>query len=178
MMKTLFLLRHLKSSWEDPELGDYHRPLNSRGKSDGPRMAAVIDLLETKPSLVLCSPAERTRATLKAIRETLPQDSRIDLPRELYGCTSEALREMLVRHGHGNDVIMVIGHNPAIHEVAQHCAKRGSLEERTRLTKKYPTGALAEFSGEGTDWQGWLKGTTTLQRFVRPKELRESDKSG
>ncbi|MEO0763161.1 MAG: histidine phosphatase family protein, partial [Pseudomonadota bacterium] len=71
-MKTVILLRHAKSSWSDPELEDHERPLNKRGKAAAPLMGDWLERSGYRPDLVLCSPAKRTRQTLRRIAAAMP----------------------------------------------------------------------------------------------------------
>ena len=121
-MKRLFLLRHAKSSWDDADLADRDRPLAPRGRRAAGAIARHLRDEEISPSLVLCSPARRTRETLEAVDPS--GDVRIE--DELYGASEAELLERLRRVPEAIESVMLIGHNPAIQELALGLASRGA----------------------------------------------------
>ncbi len=166
-MKQLFLLRHAKSSWDDPALPDRDRPLAPRGRRDATALAAFIEAQEIKPSLVLCSPARRTTDTLRLITPAIGPAAELVIDDELYGAESG---ELLRRIRKVPDVasVMVIGHNPGIHELALMLAR--GVDDLHRLRTKFPTGALAILGVPGR-WRDLGSTVAELQDFVVPKEL-------
>src|SRR5690348_2545492 len=94
-MHTLYLLRHAKSSWTDPTLADRDRPLASRGRRDGKRLARELRRLEVEPELVLCSSAERARETLGLVRPALGATATVQLEAGLYAASSDELLERI-----------------------------------------------------------------------------------
>ena len=161
--KRLFLLRHAKSSWDDPQLSDHDRPLAPRGHMAAKLMAEHLRQEGIRPSLVLCSSARRARETLN---EVAPGDLRIE--RDLYGASEDELVERLQRVDDTVESTMVIGHNPGIHSLAVTLAGGGA--ELGRIERKFPTGALATLAFAG-DWSELRPGCAELVAFVRPKEL-------
>src|SRR4051794_16751236 len=95
-MKTLILMRHAKSAWDDPHHKDIDRPLSPRGRKVAPRMGEWLAGEGYKPHVVLCSSAQRTRETLDLIRPHLPQSAKIEFAPTLY---LAAPREMLTEIG-------------------------------------------------------------------------------
>jgi phosphohistidine phosphatase len=168
-MHTLYLLRHAKSSWADPTLSDWERPLAPRGRRDGKRVAEQLARLGIEPELVLCSPAERTRETLELLRPGLGATAAIRLETELYAASSDQLLERvrLVPESVAN--VMVIGHNPGLQELALALASAGA--ELERLKAKFPTAALATLTLAETPWGRLSRGDAVLAAFVVPKEL-------
>lgn len=114
-MKTLLLFRHAKSSWNYPELSDFERPLNSRGKNDAPKMGKWLKNNIGRPDLVLTSPSVRTLATIsKAGHEWgLKGDDYKTHPR-LYHAEPEELHEIIRSCKEDVNSLVVVGHNPGL----------------------------------------------------------------
>jgi phosphohistidine phosphatase len=163
-MKLLHLLRHAKSSWDDPALADHDRPLAPRGLKASERIAEHMRRTEIAPELVLCSTALRARQTLAALLPVLGSDVEIRLEDELY----EAGRhEVLARVRQVDDAVsslLVIGHNPALHELALFLSGRADVLDR------FPTGALATLAF-ASDWAALDEDGAELQGFVVPRDL-------
>ena len=155
-MRTLYLLRHAKSSWADPTLPDDRRPLAPRGRRDGKRIAEHLRRQEIEPELVLCSSAARTRETLELLRPALG-GATVVVEDELYGASADRLlaRVRLVPDEVGS--VLVIGHNPGLHELG-------------RLQEKFPTAALATLA-LAEPWGRVAPGGATLTAYVVPKQL-------
>lgn len=168
-MALLYLVRHAKSSWGDPALADRDRPLSARGERAAATLAEYLEVEGIDPELVLCSSAQRTRATLDALRPALHQAS-VVIEEELYGATSGELLRRLRRIPAKTASAMVIGHNPAMHELAMMLA-RGSDDLRS-LHEKFPTGAMATLHTRGT-WKELGTQPAELEDFVAPRELQE-----
>jgi phosphohistidine phosphatase len=114
-MKTLYLVRHAKSSWDDISLGDFDRPLNERGKADAPRMGKRLKDKNIHPNVMISSGAKRAHATAKRIAEVLnfPKDA-IKTDRTLYHAEPEQILEVIKAIADMNDSVMVFGHNPGL----------------------------------------------------------------
>jgi phosphohistidine phosphatase len=167
-MKRLYLLRHAKSSWDDPTLADHDRPLAPRGRRAAKVMAKHLQRNEIAPELVLCSGSRRTRQTLKRIAPGLGDSAEVQIRSELYAASSAELLEVLREQPDEVGSVMVIGHNPGIQDLALNLARGGP--EIARVRRKFPTGALATLELEGS-WRGLAPGTAELTSFVKPKEL-------
>lgn len=170
-MRTLYLLRHAKSCWDDPALNDFERPLNGRGRQAGRAMALHLVQAAIRPNLVLCSTARRTRETWAAIEEALP-----GVPALFEDGIYEAGREQLLERLRGlDDTIlsaMLIGHNPGLERLAAALAAgRGDADSVARMEAKFPTGALAKLDCPVTRWTDLAEGACQLAAFVRPKDL-------
>jgi phosphohistidine phosphatase len=165
-MKQLLLLRHAKSSWDEPGLADLERPLARRGRRASELIAEHLRAQRIKPQLVLCSPSRRTRETLERIGLD-DSDQRIE--DDLYAASAEELLGVLTGLADDIDSAMLIGHNPGIQDLALRLA--GSSPEVTRLRRKFPTAALATLEFEG-GWHELAPGSAELVAFVRPKDLK------
>jgi phosphohistidine phosphatase len=169
-VKRLFLLRHAKSSWEDPSLDDHDRPLAPRGRRATALIAEHLRRNRIAPALALCSSAKRTRETLEGVRPALgPVEVRIE--RELYGASSEDLLQRLREVPGEVESVMLIGHQPAIQELALNLAATGPELERMR--EKFPTAALATLSFAG-EWSELGHDGAELVAYVKPKQLKGS----
>jgi phosphohistidine phosphatase len=160
--RRLFLLRHAKSSWDDPSLADDDRPLALRGRTAAKRIRAYLRHEQIAVDLVLCSSARRARETLDLVAP--PGEIRIE--RELYGASADELLERLRRVGDSVDAVMLIGHEPALRDLAVGLIG-GSSELAER---KFPTAALATLTFTGP-WRTLEPEHAELAAFITPREL-------
>lgn len=174
-MKRILLLRHAKSSWDDPQLEDFQRPLNPRGRQSAKRMARFLEENAIRPGLVLCSAAVRTRATYE-ILEPAMQGVPVAFEDGLYEATRGDLLHRLQRVDGHLAQVMVIGHNPGLEKLAQLLADgQGDRTALDCLADKYPTGALAVLETRAPHWPELDAGSCRLLQFVRPKDLDPED---
>ncbi len=160
--KRLFLLRHAKSSWDDPALADHDRPLAPRGRKAAKLIGGHLRQEGVRISLVLCSSARRARETLDRVAPG--DETRIE--RELYDASADELLERLRRVPDEVETVMLIGHNPAIQDLAVGLARASGELAR----QKYPTGALATLTFRGP-WRALEHGHAELAAFVIPRDL-------
>ena len=160
--KHLFLLRHAKSSWDDPRIADHDRPLAPRGRKAAKLIGKHLRRSETAISLVLCSSAQRARETSELVDP--PGEVRIEPG--LYGASADQLLQELRRVPQSVDAVMLIGHNPAMQELAVGLVGAASELAAT----KFPTGALATLTFSGP-WRALAWGDAQLAAFVTPREL-------
>jgi phosphohistidine phosphatase len=143
-MKTLFLVRHAKSSRDDPALSDKERPLNDRGMRDAVRMGERLARQGVKPDLIVSSPARRALATAEIIARKLDYKVKdIVVDERLYAAALDDLLEVIQEFGDKPNRVMLFGHNPEMTELAH------------RLSSKIaamPTCAVAEFSFDTKSW--------------------------
>jgi phosphohistidine phosphatase len=158
--RRLYLLRHAKSSWEEPGLSDHDRPLAPRGRRAAKAIGRHLRDHGIEPELVLCSSAVRARQTL----ERIGLEGRIEP--ELYGAGAEELLARLHAVPASVRSVMLIGHNPDLQELALLLAS-----DARELEAKFPTGALATLTFGGHDWGALGPGTAELSGFVRPRDL-------
>jgi phosphohistidine phosphatase len=174
-MKRLYLLRHAKSSWDDPTLADHDRPLAPRGRRAAKVMAEHLRREGIAPELVLCSPSRRTRQTLKRLAPGLGKNADVQIEPELYAASAAALLEVLHEVPDELESVMLIGHNPGIQDLALSLASVGS--EIPRLRGKFPTAALATLELSGP-WRELAPGSAELVSFVKAKELSRGAATG
>ena len=119
-MKTLYMVRHAKSSWDDPRQDDFDRPLNERGVKDAPRMGKRLKEREITPDVVISSPAVRALSTAKLIVGVLHcPESLIHEDRSIYHAGSDSLLKAIREIDDQNEVAMIVGHNPGLTEFAK-----------------------------------------------------------
>ena len=169
-MLKLSIFRHAKSSWDDPSLDDFDRPLGPRGLKAAPRMGRFMQERDVCPELVLCSPAKRTRETLALVAEMLGHP-RADYPAELYLGEPEALLDAIRRTQAGVSHLMLIGHNPGLQSLALELQGPGNGEGSKTLPSKFPTGGLAVMTFAVERWTEIERGKGRLELFMTPKRL-------
>ena len=162
-MKTLLVLRHAKSSWSDPTLDDHERPLNKRGRRDGPRMGKLVREYGLMPDVVISSDAVRARLTAKAVVEAARYAGEILLDPQLYLASPADIFSLLRTVHEKAETVMIVGHNPGLEEL---------LEQLTGEQQDLPTAALAQIVLPIDQWRD-LKVSTRgrLMGHWRPKEL-------
>jgi phosphohistidine phosphatase len=169
-VRTLVLLRHLKSAWDAPGLADHDRPLAPRGHRAGERIRRHLEQAGVSPQLVLCSSAVRAVETWQAVRDALPDDLQLQIEDGLYLASSESLLARLNDVPGTVDTVLVVAHNPGIGNLALGLAGTGDADAVDRMAEKYPTGGLATLAFEGS-WAALTWGDAELLEFVVPREL-------
>jgi phosphohistidine phosphatase len=171
-MKMLYLLRHAKSSWDEPALPDFQRPLAERGRKAAPQMGDYLESEGLTPDAVLCSGARRAVETWQSIAPHFP-DARVQIDDTLYMASPDAMLSWLQRLPDDVSSVLMVGHNPGFEELAQQLAGDGKKKALKRIRKKYPTAALAVIQFQTDDWAGIGSASGYLERFVRPKDLND-----
>jgi phosphohistidine phosphatase len=173
-MKSLTLLRHAKSSWDDPIARDFDRPLNKRGRRAALAIGREMRARRLRFDLVLASPAARVVETLRDVAEGYGQPFDLQLDERVYLASAELLLD-LVRHADDSRRrLMLVGHNPGLERLALLLTHGHDGKLRTLLREKYPTGALAEISLPIDHWDEVGPGIGTLRRYIRPRDLDSS----
>lgn len=170
-MRRLMLLRHAKSDWSSPGMPDPDRPLNERGEVAANHMGAYLARHGLMPDRILCSPARRTRETFAALATAWHDPVKIDYVDRLYAASAETI--LSVVHGGQKRArsLMVIGHNPGLHEVAELLIAAGDVEARERLREKFPTCALAVIDFAADAWDQVHSQSGRLERFITPRSI-------
>jgi phosphohistidine phosphatase len=161
-MKTLFLLRHAKSSWKQPEMNDHDRPLNKRGKKEGPKVGKYMKANDLVPDLILSSTARRAHDTAQAVAEENGFEGQIDLYQDLYLSDTACYLDILQSLPDTANRVLVVGHNPEMDEL---------LTLLTDVTQHMTTAALAQIDLPITSWQELNEATDgRLQNLWAPRE--------
>ncbi len=170
-MKTIFLLRHAKSSWDDPSLDDLARPLNKRGRRAAGLMAEYFLRRGFSPKVVLCSPAARTRQTLDLLLPALP-DPEVRIDERIYDAAMKTLLARLQELPETCASVLLVGHNPGLERLAQTLSDgTGNPAAADRLAAKYPTGSLTILSSPRDRWDSLAAATCRLEDFICPVDL-------
>jgi phosphohistidine phosphatase len=166
-MKTLHLLRHAKSSWKDPGLDDHDRPLSKRGRETARGIAAYLRRAKIVPDLVICSTAVRARQTLDPIAKAI-KPPKVVLEKGIYEVAQEKIWKHLQRLSKSADCVLLIGHNPGLHDLALSLADAHSDELLPPRGGKFPTGAMASFRFDGA-WKKLQPHSAMLFAYTTPK---------
>ena len=169
--KTIYLLRHAKSSWKDHSLDDFDRPLNKRGKAAREVMARYFDAKQIRPDLVLCSTARRARATVKPILPVIGAAAVVRYEDSIYHASPASILGLLNGIEDTAASILVVGHSPGVDELALCLTDDDESELRSRMVAKFPTCALAVLTASVDHWKDLNLGLAHLESFVRPRDL-------
>lgn len=171
MRRQLLLVRHVKSAWDDASIADHDRPLSRRGAKALTRLRDHMRQIDRPPELVLCSTARRTVDTFEGMRTVLPHDARVEMERAIYDASGDTLLSRLQFIGDDIGCAMVIGHNPAVQDVALSLVGAGDPDMRAQLSAKLPTGAAVTLSFDGA-WGDLRAGTARLDDVFMPRPPR------
>lgn len=169
--KQLLLLRHAKSSWDDPALADFDRPLGPRGLKTAPLVGRALAKRGWLPDLALVSPALRTRDTWRLVSAEWKAKTPAEFVLALYEATAADILAKVRQADAAAGTLLVVGHNPGLEEFARRLAGVGSDATALRkLEEKFPTAALARFVVDG-DWAGLRFGAARLTHCLRAKDM-------
>jgi len=113
-MKTLFLIRHAKSSWKDITLDDFDRPLNKRGKKNAPFMGELLKNQGIKPDIIYSSPAKRAKDTAKIIAQKIGYKDDIKFDSKIYESNLITLKNIIYSIENKHNIVFLFGHNPCL----------------------------------------------------------------
>ena len=164
-MKTIFLIRHAKSSWDNPGLRDFDRPLNKRGFRDAPFMAKHLSEQSPAPDKLVSSPAKRAFTTATYFAEAHGLTAQ-DIHQEpgIYEAYAQELLFIIQRLQPEWDTVYLFGHNPGFTNLANQFA--------VDFIPNIPTCGIAHISGPIKDWKDFQKGKAKLRNFYYPKQFQ------
>ncbi|MBN2735331.1 MAG: histidine phosphatase family protein [Spirochaetales bacterium] len=165
-MKHLFLLRHAKSSWEDPGQRDHNRPLNDEGKKGALLMGKFLMQETIKPDKVICSTAQRVRETWAIFKKAAALDLDPLFDDSLYLCSASQLLRVLSRLQENDNSVMIIGHNPTMVDAVE------LLTLETFAFGKYSTAGLCLVEIPCRSWEDINKYRARIIYFKAPKMLK------
>jgi len=170
-MKTLYLLRHAKSSWDDSDLRDFERPLSDRGIRDIPLIAERLMSRGDKPDTIVCSPAVRAKSTARRMADCVgfPKDDLISNPELYFAGTGMFLKAAKMMDESAGSA-MIVGHNPAITEFVNAMLGDGSDE-----IENIPTCGLVELELPVENWSDVSLASARQIVFDYPKKDAESE---
>ncbi len=163
-MKKLFIVRHAKSSWDNPKLDDYDRPLNKRGKRNAPEMGKRLAQKNIKPDLIISSPAKRAASTAKRIAREIsyPVDKIIKNDRIYHGSNSEVI-DVIRNVKDSVNTLMIFGHNPGFTDLANYLSGSNIYN--------IPTCGVVEIDFNINTWKDIDRNGGDLIEFDYPKKF-------
>ncbi|GAA2631153.1 histidine phosphatase family protein [Streptomyces axinellae] len=165
--RNIVLLRHAKADW--PQVADHERPLAERGRQDAPAAGEWLAGHGFNPQLTLCSTATRTRETWKLAVHQLPHRPKTVYEDRLYDAPPGQIIEVINETSDEVTDLLVIGHNPGIQSVAELLTGTAEDEARERLSRGFPTAAVAVLRHTGS-WKSVESGGAHLTEFWAPHE--------
>lgn len=172
-MRRLLLLRHAKT--ERPVSGerDRDRELTARGRADAPVIGAYMAQHRLVPDLALVSPVTRAEETWILIAEAFKKTPRAVKDERIYNATTETLVQIISAAGDAR-TLLVVGHNPGLHDLAVQLIASGDVETRERVEEKLPTCGLVVLDFTFDDWSSLHDNSGRLERFVSPRLIAEA----
>ncbi|HKQ07172.1 MAG TPA: histidine phosphatase family protein [Blastocatellia bacterium] len=165
-VKTLLLMRHAKSNWDDASLRDFDRPLAERGRRDAPRMAQALAALDSAPDCIVSSPARRARETIEAVITEARLTAPLTFDEAIYDASTAALMRIVRRLPDECHRVLLVGHNPGFEDLLTRLSG-----ERGRM----PTAAIACIEFQVDSWDDVEDGHGKLVWLLTPKQLRKDD---
>jgi phosphohistidine phosphatase len=172
----LMLLRHAKAEKAEAGASDHARRLNARGLSDTDLIGAYIARHELIPDAAIVSTAARTRETWERLVAALPEAPPVTFDDRLYNAGTQAILTLVKTTVPAVRTLLVIGHNPGMHDLARLLIATGDVEARERLNEGLPTTGLAVIDFAGKDWRKLHPHGGRLERFVTPRSLAAADR--
>lgn len=170
-MKTLYLLRHAKSGWDDEQQRDFDRTLNARGRSAATAMGDYFRTKKIKPDYVLVSPAVRTMQTLDMLEASRGEPLHAHVQDDIYMANVQTLLGIVRAAPQDAQSLLLIGHNPALEDLAYLLVNDGDAALRTRLETKFPTATLCGFEMDIARWEDVAAKCGRLFCFIRPQDI-------
>jgi phosphohistidine phosphatase len=161
-MRTLYLLRHAKSSWADESMRDFDRPLANRGREACATIGEFIKEKGIEFDLVLVSTAVRTRETIELVKERAGFRSEVRYDERIYEATTSQLLEVMSQVDDDRESVLLVGHNPGIEDL---------LALLTGQHVQVTTATFTKININAPSWSANLGHNGTLDWIVRPKEL-------
>jgi phosphohistidine phosphatase len=169
-MKTLVLMRHAKSAWDNADLPDIDRPLSPRGQKAAPLMGERLKKAGYAPDIILCSAAKRTRETLDLMAFALPKKAKVQHLKELYMAVPREMLNVVAKSPDSAETVMLIGHNPGMGSLAAWLAGDGDSELLGKIRRKFPTAAIAVLTFDVAHWSEIAGEGGRLAAFLRPRD--------
>jgi phosphohistidine phosphatase len=172
-MRRLLLLRHAKTERPEPGERDRDRRLTKRGRDDAPLIGAYMARHGLVPDLALVSPATRAEETWALVAKALPTAPKVVEEEGIYNAGRDKLIG-IIRKARDAHVLLVVGHNPGLHELAVSLIASGDVEARERVNEKLPTSGLVVIDLPFDDWSRLHPNAGRIERFVSPRLIEEA----
>jgi phosphohistidine phosphatase len=163
-MRTLYLLRHAKSSWKDVTVPDFDRPLKDRGRKAAKRIGKYLRAEKLNDPLVICSPAVRTRETADIVLKHAHLRVEVRFEERIYEASLRTLVQLVSEIPDEKQVVIMIGHNPGFEELLAYLTGEG---------RRMPTAALAKIKFDVESWKDIKEDQGHLDWFVVPRDLED-----
>jgi len=160
-MKTLFVLRHAKSSWKNPDWSDFERPLNSRGLDAARFIGSLIFERKLEPQFIISSPAKRAKQTAVLVKEIAEVSKPVKFDERIYEASSLTLFNLICEFDEKWESVLIVGHNPGFENLVRML---------TGETVSMPTAALAKINLAIENWHELAANSNELEFLIRPKE--------
>lgn len=164
-MRTLYLVRHAKSSWGNPGLRDHDRPLNDRGLHDAPKMAQMLASQGVVPDLLVSSPAKRALTTALFFAEAFNIEPReVQKDPNIYEAFPQEILRIISELPESAKTVLLFGHNPTFTEVANRFAEDDFIEN-------VPTCGVVKITSSADSWKAFYEGNSKIAACYFPKEV-------
>ena len=170
-MKTLTLLRHAKSTWDDPVARDFDRPLNKRGRRAAQTVGREMRAQGLAFDHVIASPAVRVVETLEGIADGYGRAVAPTFDQRAYLASAATLLDLVHEAPDDAQALLIVGHNPGLEALVMLLTRDGDGPLRDEVALKYPTATLAEIALPVEHWRDVSEGIGALARFIRPRDL-------
>lgn len=171
------LLRHAKSD-RPAGIGDHERPLSRRGRDDSASMGKYMAASGLRPDLAVVSTARRAQDTWELAGAAFARAIARRDDRRIYGASAGTILEVIGDTGLDTTSLLLVGHNPGLHDLAIRLAGRGSAADLARLRLQYPTAGLVVIDFDAGSWGELPEGEGRLERFVIPGSIGKAAKNG
>lgn len=163
-MKTLYLVRHAKSSWSTPGMRDFDRPLNERGMNDAPKMASFLQKLDIKPDLIVSSPAKRAITTARFFAGVFSiNEAEIVLNPDIYEAEPAEALKIISELPETSSSAMIFGHNPTFTDIANRFSED--------IIENVPTCGVVCIKSGAEKWNELFEGNSRIAASWFPKEV-------
>lgn len=170
-MKRLLLLRHAEAEPASSGGGDRNRPLTPAGLADAAALGHFLDAHGCLADLALSSDARRAQETLDGLSAALRVQPEARFDAAIYRADADELLAYVQAHGGAAHCLLLVGHNPAVGELARGLARQGDEAARAELARGFPPAGLAIFGLTCAAWEDLDTGCAALERFVTPAML-------
>jgi phosphohistidine phosphatase len=171
-MKTLTLLRHAKSGWNDPVARDFDRPLNAKGRRAAQRVGAYLHEQNLCFDHVVASPAVRVVETLEKVADGAGKAINPAWDKRIYLASAVSLLDVIQEGDDRYDNLLLAGHNPGLEDLVLMLVPDDEGDAaREQVEEKFPTGSIAQISFPVDHWEDVRPNSGTLARFIRPRDL-------
>ncbi len=163
-MKTLYLLRHAKSSWKYDDLSDIDRPLNKRGKENAPKIGQYLKKKKVNPQIIISSPSKRTLSTAEIISNEIGyKEKNLRIEMKLYAANLNDLIELVNKLGDNLNEVMLVGHNPSFTLAVEYFSGE--------LLENLPTCGCAKIDFAVNTWRKVGKNNGKIKFLISPKSI-------